>query len=83
MVLGAAEEDREVVADELVAAVGEDGWTGGQARPLLLAVAGQGASTSTLVWLDAGANLGAGRAKGAALRFRLQKLRPKKGGSRL
>jgi hypothetical protein len=39
---GAAEEDRELVADQLAAAVGEDWWATDQARQVLLAVAGRG-----------------------------------------
>jgi len=36
---GAAEEDRQLVADEFAAAAGEDRWAVGEARPLLLAAA--------------------------------------------
>ena len=42
MAAGAAEEDRQLVADEFAAAVGEDGWPVDQARPVLLAAAGGG-----------------------------------------
>ena len=38
---GAAEEDRELVADQFAAAIGEDGWPIGQARPVLLAAVGR------------------------------------------
>src|SRR5260370_34163253 len=36
-----AEEDWELVADELAAAAGEDGWSAGETCALLLAVAGR------------------------------------------
>jgi hypothetical protein len=38
--VGIAEEDRELVADELAATAGEDGRQAGQGRPVLLADAG-------------------------------------------
>jgi len=38
----AAEENRRLVADELVAAVGEDGWTAGQARQVLWLLLAEG-----------------------------------------
>jgi FkbM family methyltransferase len=67
---GAAEENRRLVADELAAAVGEDGRTAGQARPLLLVVAGRGTPAPAAVWPDAPANLGS--AERVAPRLRLQ-----------
>ncbi len=56
----------------------EDGRAADQARPLLLAAAGRGASTPTLVWPDAAADLGTAGASGVALR--LQNLRPREEG---
>ena len=46
---GAAEEDRERVADQFAATVGEDGWQAGQARPVLLADAGRKPSDAAVV----------------------------------
>jgi hypothetical protein len=62
----AAEENRRLVADELATAVGEDGRTAGQARPLLLVVAGRGTPAPAAVWPDAPANLGAASAERVA-----------------
>src|ERR1035441_9962048 len=39
--LGAAKPDRQLVVDEPAAAIGEDGWPIGQARPVLLAAVGR------------------------------------------
>ena len=69
---GAAEEHRRLVTDELAAAAGEDRWTAGQARPLLLVVAGRGTSAPAAVWPDAPTNLGAAGPERLASRLRLQ-----------
>ena len=55
---GATEEDREVVADEFAAAVGEDGWTVGEARAVPLAAVGQEPFDAALVWKHAAADGG-------------------------
>jgi hypothetical protein len=47
---GAAEEDREVVADEFAAAVGEDGRPTSEARSLLLGAVGREPSDAAPVW---------------------------------
>src|SRR5208283_4681505 len=47
---GTAEEDRELVADQFAAAVGEDRRQAGQACPVLLADAGRGPSHTAPVW---------------------------------
>ena len=47
---GAAEEDRELVADQLAATAGEDRRQAGQACPLLLADAGRRPSHTAAVW---------------------------------
>ena len=47
---GAAEEDRELVADQLAAAAGEDGRQAGQARPLLLAARNREPPDGATVW---------------------------------
>src|ERR1019366_2457478 len=47
---GAAEEDRELVADQLAAATGEDGRAVGEACPLLLVDAGREPSDAAPVW---------------------------------
>ena len=53
---GAAEEDRQVVADQLAAAAGEDGRAAGEARPLLLAPAGGESSEAPPVRVDGAAD---------------------------
>jgi len=55
---GAAEENRELVADELAAAAGENGWTTDQARPILLAVAGGESPHAAAVWGHAAKDCG-------------------------
>ena len=50
----------------------EDGRTAGQARPLLLVVAGRGTPATAAVWPDAPANLGAAGAERVAPRLQLQ-----------
>ena len=47
---GAAEENRELVADQLAAAVGEDRRQADQARALLLADAGREPSDAAAIW---------------------------------
>jgi hypothetical protein len=79
---GAAEENRRLVADELAAAVGQDGWADGQARQVLLVVAGRGASAPAIVWGHAAADLDAADAIGLALPLRSQNLEPKEEGRR-
>src|SRR5664279_5161281 len=51
---GVAQANRELVADQLAAAPGEDGRTAGEACPLLLATAGGRASEPAAVRGDAG-----------------------------
>jgi hypothetical protein len=52
---GGAHADREVVANQLAAAPGENRRTFDQARPLLLAAAGEESSDAAVVWRhDAG-----------------------------
>src|ERR1035437_7290460 len=55
---GAAEEDRELVADQLTATVGEDRRQADQARPVLLASVGRGPSDAAGVRGDSAADLG-------------------------
>ena len=62
--LGAAQQNRELVADEPAAAVGEDGRQAGQACPLLLVVVGGESSDAAAVWQHGAANLGATAACG-------------------
>lgn len=47
---GAAEEDRELVADQLAATAGEDRRQAGQARPVLLVDAGRKPPDAAAVW---------------------------------
>ena len=56
---GDAEEDRSLVADQLAAAAGEDGWPIGEARPLLLAAVSGRASDPASVRGNSAADLGA------------------------
>jgi len=56
---GAAKEDRELVADQLAATVGEDRRQADQARPVLLASVGRGPSDTPGVRGDSTADLGA------------------------
>ena len=46
---GAALEDRQLVADQPAAAAGEDGWSLGGTRPILLAAAGREPSDAAAV----------------------------------
>ena len=59
---GAADADRHVVADQSPAAPRQDGWAAGQARAVLLAVAGGESSDPTPVRGNPSADLGAARA---------------------
>jgi hypothetical protein len=56
---GAAEEDRELVADQLATTAGEDRRQAGQARPVLLACVGRGPFDAPGVRGDSAADLGA------------------------
>src|ERR1035437_8278518 len=56
---GAAEEDRELVADQFAATLGEDWWQADQARSVLLASVGRGPSDAAGVRGDSAADLGA------------------------
>src|ERR1035438_6097132 len=47
---GVAQANRELVADQLAATTGEDGWTAGEACTLLLAVVGGELSDEKVVW---------------------------------
>src|ERR1039457_6558628 len=58
-VAGAAEEDRELVADQVTATVGEDRGQRCQARPVILASVGRGPSDAAGVRGDSAADLGA------------------------
>ena len=60
---GTAEEDRELVADEFAATVGEDGRTTGKACAVLLAAASGGASEPTAVRGDVAAHRDAASAR--------------------
>ena len=62
---GLAQANRDLVADQLAATFGENGWTAGEACPLLLACAGGEPSDEAALW-----EYGAGD-RGAALRKRL------------
>ena len=56
---GAAEEDRELVADQLAATVGEDGRAVGETCAVLLASVGRGPSDAAAVWGNFAEGLGA------------------------
>ena len=57
--VGAAEEDRELVVDQLAAEAGKDGRSDGETCPLLLAAPGREPSDATAVWSHAGQDRGA------------------------
>jgi hypothetical protein len=57
--VGTAGEDGQLVAHEPTAAVGEDGWPAGKARPLLLAAIGGESSGATALWEHGAADCGA------------------------
>jgi hypothetical protein len=59
---GATSADRHLVADQSPAAPRQDGWAACQARPLLLASAGEKSPDAAAVRVDAPADLGAARA---------------------
>jgi hypothetical protein len=54
--VGTAEEDREVVVDELAAAVGEDRRAAGETCTVLLAALGGKSSDEAVVYGDGGAD---------------------------
>jgi Transposase DDE domain group 1 len=54
-----AEADRQLVADELTAAVGQDRRSSNQARPILLAAAGGESSDAAVVWKHGAQDRGA------------------------
>ena len=60
---GVAQANRELVADQLAAAAGENGWTAGEACPLLLAAFGREPSDEAAVWEYGAADHGAARGK--------------------
>ena len=62
--LGAAQQNRQLVAELLAAAVGEDGRPVGQARTVRLVVLGRKSSDAPAVWQHGAANLGATAACG-------------------
>ena len=62
--LGAAQQNRQLVADQLAAAIGEDGRPVSQARTVLLVAAGRKSSDAAAVWQHGAANLGATAACG-------------------
>ena len=59
---GAATEDRQLVVDEPEAAIGEDGWPIGRARPVLLAASGGEPPDAAVVREHGAADRGAGGA---------------------
>ena len=61
--VGTTEEDRQVVADQLAAAAGEDRRPVGEARPLLLAAAGRESPDAAAVWSHGTADRGAARTR--------------------
>jgi len=71
---GAAEEDRELFADEPAAAAGENGRATDQARQVLLVDVGPGTSAPAPVWPDAAPDLGTAAPERVAHRLRLQSL---------
>src|ERR1039457_2835878 len=76
---GVAQAHRELVADQLAAAAGEDGRTAGETCPLLLALVGGEPSDETVVWQYAPADSrsvasgGVARATGAGNRSRAKR----------
>ena len=64
--LAVAQANRELVADQLAAAAGEDGRTAGETCPLLLAVVGGEPSDETVVWRYAPADRSAVASGGIA-----------------
>ena len=62
--LGAAQQNRQLVADRLAAAIGEDGRPVGQVRTVLLVAPGRKSSDAAAVWQYGAANLGATAACG-------------------
>ncbi len=89
----AAATDQELVADELATPLDEDGWSAGQARAVLLAAAGRGASEPQAVRRHAAQDLGAAAAERVALtgrgstvlapkKFRREQCRPERRSAR-
>ena len=66
MLAGVAEANRELVADQLAATVGEDARTAGETFPLLLAIVGRRTSDAAAVPGDAGPNRAAADTDGIA-----------------
>ena len=64
---GPAEEDREVVTDQLAATAREDPWANDQARSALLAATGRKPSDTPSVWKHGAANRGAAVACGVEI----------------
>jgi len=80
---GAAEEDRELVPDELAAAVGEDGWAAGETRPVLLAASGGEPPDAAVVREHGAADRGAASAGGVEIGcWQARTGRSKEGGRR-
>ena len=61
-----AQANRELVADQLAAAAGEDGWTASEVCPLLLAFAGGEPSDEAALWEYGAADRGAVASGGIA-----------------
>src|SRR5215510_3817985 len=76
---GAAEEDRSLVADQPAAAVGQDRRALSETCPVLLALAGRGASDAAPVRGDGAADRGAARASGVVERLAGEKRVPERG----
>ena len=79
---GTAEENRQVVADQLAAATGEDGRQAGQARPVLLADAGREPPDAAVVREHGPADRSAGGGDRVAGGCVLQNSTKAKGGRR-
>jgi hypothetical protein len=73
---GTAEENRPLVADQPAAAVGQDRRARGKTRPVLLALAGRGASDEASVRRHAAEDLAAAAASGVVERLAGEKLVP-------
>ena len=63
---GVAQGNRELVADQLAATTGEDGWTAGETCSLLLAFSGGRTSDAAAVWEYGAADRGAVASGGIA-----------------
>jgi hypothetical protein len=73
---GPADEDRPLVTDQPAAAVGQDRRARGKTRPVLLALAGRGASDEARVRRNATADLAAAAASGVVERLAGEKPGP-------